>query len=293
VIDSVFYNEDRLHNKSSLPELYYRAVTPEAPVAPVEPPASDTTAPTVSIDAPTAGTTVSDLVTVSAQAADEVGVTSVQFQLDGTDLGAAVTATPYSVTWDPATATDGAHELTAIASDAAGNTRTSSPVTVTVQHAAPPGALVTLLGSESVGGNADFNNAGVAEAFRMTAGVSGSLQKLNVYLATDSMASSVLVGVYSDDGGRPGVLLTSTALSSPAPGWNAVSVPLLLPITAETNYWIALLSPSDAGQVRFQDSGGSGTPAVVDDTAGSELPLTWTTTRGPWFDGPLSVFGTT
>src|SRR4029077_15104378 len=46
----------------------------------------DTTAPTVNITAPTSGTTVSGVVTVTATASDNVGVVGVQFLLDGTAL---------------------------------------------------------------------------------------------------------------------------------------------------------------------------------------------------------------
>ncbi len=43
----------------------------------------DTTPPTVSITAPTAGAQVTDIVNVTANAADNVGVQGVQFYVDG------------------------------------------------------------------------------------------------------------------------------------------------------------------------------------------------------------------
>jgi hypothetical protein len=102
----------------------------------------------------------------------------------------------------------------------------------------------------------------------------------------------VLIGVYSDTGGdQPGSLLTQATLSVPVAGWNAVSVPTV-PILAGTKLWIALLAPTGAGQVKFHDAKTGGL-AVGDSAAGSELPTTWTTTDGPWHDGPLSAFGTT
>ena len=101
--------------------------------------AGDTTPPTVALTAPTAGT-VSGTVTVSANAADNVGVAGVQFLVDNTALGAQDTAAPYSVSWNTTTATNGSHTLTALARDAAGNTTTSAAVPVTVANAttAPP-----------------------------------------------------------------------------------------------------------------------------------------------------------
>ena len=75
--------------------------------------------------------------TVSATAADNVGVAGVQFKLDGANLGAEDTTAPYSVSWNTTTATNGTHTLTAIARDAAGNTTTSTSVSVTVDNATP------------------------------------------------------------------------------------------------------------------------------------------------------------
>ncbi len=99
-------------------------------------PPPDTVPPTVSISNPTTGATVGGTATVTAAASDNVGVTGVQFKLDGSPLGAVVTSSPYSVTWDTTTATGGNHTLTAVASDAAGNSTTSTPVTVTVSNVA-------------------------------------------------------------------------------------------------------------------------------------------------------------
>jgi hypothetical protein len=95
---------------------------------------TDKTPPTVSMTAPTSGATVSGSVTVSANATDNVGVTSVQFTLDGGNLGTALTASPYQVTWDTATAANGSHSLSAAARDAAGNVGNAIPVTVTVAN---------------------------------------------------------------------------------------------------------------------------------------------------------------
>src|SRR5439155_16792099 len=59
----------------------------------------DGTPPSVSITAPAAGATVSGTATVSADAADNVGVAGVQFAVDGVNLGAEITAPPYTVPW--------------------------------------------------------------------------------------------------------------------------------------------------------------------------------------------------
>ena len=96
--------------------------------------APDTTAPTVSITAPAAGATLSGTTTVTASASDNVGVAGVQFKLDGANIGAEVTSAPYQIPWNTVSTSNGSHSLTAVARDAAGNTTTSSAVSVTVSN---------------------------------------------------------------------------------------------------------------------------------------------------------------
>jgi len=98
--------------------------------------ARDRTAPTVSITSPAAGV-VSGLVTISASAADNVGVVSVSFFDTGTLIGSAAAAPPFQTIWDTTAAAVGVHTLTALARDAAGNTTTSAAVFVTVAAATP------------------------------------------------------------------------------------------------------------------------------------------------------------
>ncbi|HKF04915.1 MAG TPA: Ig-like domain-containing protein [Candidatus Sulfotelmatobacter sp.] len=99
---------------------------------------TDTTPPMVSLTAPTNGSTVNGTVTVSANATDNVAVGSVQFQLDGTNLGAAVTGSgpTYSTNWNTTTALNGTHTLSAVAQDTSGNTATST-ISVTVSNMLP------------------------------------------------------------------------------------------------------------------------------------------------------------
>src|SRR5262245_23224745 len=100
-------------------------------VLPAGAPATDTIAPTVTISSPAAGT-VSGTTTIAASAADNVGVAGVQFQLDGINLGTELTAAPYSIAWTTTSVADGAHAISAIARDAAGNVATSAAISVNV-----------------------------------------------------------------------------------------------------------------------------------------------------------------
>src|SRR2546426_5809029 len=104
---------------------------------------ADVAPPTVSITAPAAGATVLGTMTVSASATDNVGIVGVQFKLDSVNLGAEVTAAPYTISWPTTTATNAAHGLTAVARDAAGNSATSAVVSVTVDNTPPVISLVS------------------------------------------------------------------------------------------------------------------------------------------------------
>jgi hypothetical protein len=98
--------------------------------------AGDTTAPSASITAPANGATVSATVSVNANASDNVGVTKVEFYLDGA-LQSTDTTSPYSWSWNTTTATNASHALVAKAYDAANNIGTSSTVSVTVSNGVP------------------------------------------------------------------------------------------------------------------------------------------------------------
>jgi Big-like domain-containing protein/carboxypeptidase family protein/SdrD B-like protein len=107
----------------------------------------DTTPPTVSITAPSNGAKVTGVVAVTANASDNVSVASVQFELDGTNVGARELAAPYAYSWDTTKSANGSHTLKAIATDGAGNSATSALVTVTVNNNSadktPPSVSIT------------------------------------------------------------------------------------------------------------------------------------------------------
>ncbi len=102
------------------------------------PPATvaDTTAPTVTVSSPASGATISGAsVTVSVNANDNVGVTGVQFKLDGANLGSEDTSAPFSTVLNTTALSNGSHTLGAVARDAAGNMASATTLTVTVANA--------------------------------------------------------------------------------------------------------------------------------------------------------------
>jgi hypothetical protein len=93
----------------------------------------DVIPPTVSLTSPTGGT-ASGSITLSANASDNVGVAGVSFLVDGSGVGPEDTTSPYSLPFDTRTLADGSHTVAARARDAAGNSATSAPVTVSVTN---------------------------------------------------------------------------------------------------------------------------------------------------------------
>jgi hypothetical protein len=116
----------------------------------------DTTNPTVSLTAPSAGPVSGSSVTLSATASDNRGIAGVQFKVDGTNVGSEDTTSPYSVSWDSTLATTGSHTVTAVARDTSSNTTTSSGVSVSVNNGDstnPTASLTAPSASATVSGN--------------------------------------------------------------------------------------------------------------------------------------------
>ena len=90
---------------------------------------ADTTAPSVSVSISGSSGTV----TLSATASDNVGVSRVDFLVDNVVMGSD-TSSPYSLAGDSNMIANGDHQLTARATDAAGNVGTSSTVNFTVNN---------------------------------------------------------------------------------------------------------------------------------------------------------------
>ncbi len=98
----------------------------------------DTENPTVSVDTPSNGATVSDNVNVTVTANDNVGVAGVKLLVDGAQVGSEDTNAPYTFSWDSTTVANGDHTITAEARDAAGNTAVATEITMTVDNEVTP-----------------------------------------------------------------------------------------------------------------------------------------------------------
>ena len=84
--------------------------------------------PTVSITSPANGATVAGTTTISASAtaAGSATIASVQFQVDGNNVGSAVTSSPYTYSWITTSYANGSHSIAAVATDSSSNTTVSA-----------------------------------------------------------------------------------------------------------------------------------------------------------------------
>ena len=121
----------------------------EVIVANIPPP--DNVPPTISLTAPPAGSTVDGVVTISADAADNVAVQHVSFFIDGLLLTNADTP-PYVSSWDSSQATEHPTVLSATAVDTSGN-QTTVAVQVLVDRTPPTVSLLSPSDGATVSGD--------------------------------------------------------------------------------------------------------------------------------------------
>jgi hypothetical protein len=107
--------------------------------------AAATVSPTVAITAPAAGTSLTGVVPVQATATDNVGVTRVEFYVDGVLHAVQTTppaASPYTWDWNTADVANGSHTLKVLAYDAAGNVGQASEAVTTQNNTALPRPVI-------------------------------------------------------------------------------------------------------------------------------------------------------
>ena len=114
-------------NTPSAPTTYTAAFVPGAG-------GGDTSAPVVSVTAPTGGAVVSATATLTASASDNVGVTQVKWYVDNVEVAYDALGPAWSRPWTTSSVANGVHKIFAKARDAAGNWGTSRVVTFTVTN---------------------------------------------------------------------------------------------------------------------------------------------------------------
>jgi hypothetical protein len=225
---------------------------------------ADTTPPTVSMTAPAGGVSVSGSIVVSANASDAVSTPRVLFKLDGQPLGNAIAASPYSMTWNSTTASDGVHILSAVATDLAGNSSEAS-VSVTVSNQPPaPAGLVAAYGFDEAAGTVQVTDASgrgnggtIAGATRTTAGKFGGALSFNGTSAWVTVKDAASLDLTT------GMTIEAWVKPSTLTGWRSVVLK-----EAPNGLAYALYSGNDAsrpaGFVHFgTDIGVNGTTTMV------------------------------
>lgn len=240
---------------------------------------ADTTPPTVSMTAPANGATVSGSITVSANASDNVGVAGVQFQLDGANLGAEETTSPYSISWDTTAASNGSHALTAVAWDAAGNRTTSTPVSVTVSNRSgdttPPTVAMTapangstVSGSITVSANASDNVAVAGVQFQLNGanlGVEVTAAPYSITWDTSTVAngSYTLDAIARDSSGNRTTSASVTVTVSNSSGGTTTRIEQDNPAVAYTGTWATASDPSVSGGTATESNQANATATLT------------------------------
>ena len=263
----------------------------------------DTTPPTINMTAPANGATVSGMVTVSADASDNVGVAGVRFELDGAALGAELTSAPYSVSWNSTAVGNGSHSLTAVARDAAGNHTTATPVTVTVSNGGggdttPPTVSMTapangttISGTVTVSANASDNVGVVGVQFELDGAALGAEDTTAPYSVswdstTASNGSHTLTAVARDAAGNHTTATPVTVtVSNSGGGGTTTRIEQDNPAVAYTGTWITASDSSVSGGTATETNEANATATLTFTGTG----VTWISYTGPNTAGISSV----
>jgi hypothetical protein len=166
-------------------------------------------------------------------------------------------------------ATEGTKTLYAWAKDAAGNvsTSTSRQVIITLS------SVTATLGTTEVLSLASLSTD--RRGIPVTFNEAGQIQSISVYHNAGS--GNVILGVYSDAGGKPSALLgatPSTAVRTTA-GWQTVTLTTFVSVTSGQKVWLVWVF-QNVSNIRYEQTS---TPASV-------------VSGGTWSSGVPSIFGT-
>lgn len=206
--------------------------------------ANDTTAPSVTLDSPADGATVSGTSSLSATATDDTALASVKFRVDGT-IVATDTSAPFTTSWNSATVANGAHTVDAVATDTAGNSATSTPAAITIDNvAAPPTVAIT----------APANGAGVSGQVSVAASATSSTGITSVEFRADGTTIATdTTAPYSTTWSTTGVVNgahTLTAVATAGDSQSTTSAPVNVTVTNDSAPpAVAVTNPVDGATV--------------------------------------------
>jgi peptidoglycan/xylan/chitin deacetylase (PgdA/CDA1 family) len=264
----------------------------------------DTTAPTVSLTAPSDGASVNGSVPMSANASDNVAVDHVDFLVDGSTLAGSDSSSPYGISWGSSSVPDGTHTVVAKAFDTAGNSTTSGSVSITVGNAvdttAPtstiscdgaacssspysPGPVsVTLAATDNVGGS------GLDKIVYTTDGSDPSVSNGTDYTGAFSLASTTTVKYRAYDLAGNAEATNSQLITISVPG-DTTAPTSTISCDGASCAPSAYPLPVSATLAASDDPGGSGVAAIRYTTDGSDPSVT----NGTIYSAPFTVSATT
>jgi RHS repeat-associated protein len=234
--------------------------------------------PVVSVTAPAGGAKVSGkTVKVAATATDDRRVETVELFVDGSRI-ATDSSAPFEASWDSTLVTNGAHSLTAKATDDAGNVTTSAAVGVTVENSAPPTVSVT----SPLGGSSQKGTVAVAANANDDLGVSRVEFYFDDFRFGEDSAAPYTASWDTLDPAQPAYdgshVLTAKAFDTHGQVTTSAPVTVTVANAAGTKYlagWSSTLVPQamtyDPAAVTQQTHG-------VDVTVANNSAVTWNST---------------
>ncbi len=250
------------------------ATTPDATGGPQSFPITvdvlnDTTAPTVTLTAPVASATLTGNVSLTATAADQSGVASVDFLVDGSVI-ASSTVAPYSASWSSTSVANGAHAVAAQATDVVGNRATTPSVSILVANghltlAPATGSVSTSAGQPTPGATFTVGNDGPAPLHFIVVCDNGATASPASGGLAANVSSNVSVSVpaFTTSGTRTVGCTATTADGSGGPRTFVLTVTVGADLTAPT---VNVTGPAAGavvhGSVSFSASAADGVGVV-------------------------------
>jgi hypothetical protein len=159
------------------------------------------------------------------------------------------------------------------------------------EREAGPGTL--LAGDDtSTYGEPDQTVVGHEEAFQFTARSSGIVEELELRTdaSPDPGVSGLAMGIFADEGGRPGQVLGAAAASGePAPSSWIGATGLATTLTRGTTYWLTMLPLGEAGRELHFDAAASLNAGTgnLESEAGGLTGATAESSWAPYNQGPV------
>lgn len=213
---------------------------------------SSTVPPSVTITSPAAGSVFGTITLTAQVSAGSNSVASVQFKLNGSNIGTAMTSPPYSTTLDTTTLTNGTtYQLTAVATDTLNNGTASPQVAITISNSGG-GSASPLITAQLPGAARNFFTGSLGMQF--TTGSSAlTVSSLGRFCLAGNSATHVVKLVTALGNDIAGGSVT-VGMAGCAPGtykYQALAAPVVL--AANTIYF--LVSQETNGGDQWSDFG--------------------------------------